>query len=251
MAPNCEIVDGGGKIRPSIAPSELLQIPLDEKVVQRYADLKRKKKLEADESTIYCPRSWCQAPARSKKYPKITDLSKMTDSFDIADLAAVPPEPADKKSGVIEERLAICENDKCGFAFCRVCKASWHGNFVRCGPRDTTELCAEEQASFDYIRLNTSQCPSCYGPSQKSMGCNHMTCFQCRTHYCYLCGSWLDPSNPYRHFNEKGKPCYNRLWDLGAGDEGDGDVGFEGARALEAALAAVEEANAVDLDGLR
>jgi E3 ubiquitin-protein ligase RNF14 len=255
MAPACEVVDGGGRNRPSIAPSELLRIPLDKKLVQRYADLKRKKKLEADKSTIYCPRSWCQAPARSNKYPKITNLSQLTeadDSFNAADPVAAPTEPADKGSSVIEEKLAICEDDMCGFAFCRVCKASWHGNFVRCGPRDTTELCAEEQASFDYIRLNTSQCPSCYGPSQKSMGCNHMTCFLCRTHYCYLCGSWLDPSNPYRHFNEIRKPCYGRLWDLEAGDEGGGVVVFEGARALEAALAAVEEeGNGAGLDELR
>jgi E3 ubiquitin-protein ligase RNF14 len=243
MAPNCQILDGRGKkIRPTIAPPELLQIPLDEKLVQRYADLKRKKKLEADKSTIYCPRSWCQAPARSKKYPKITDLSAMVDLDDGPELLEPPPETEtdpDPKVEVKEDRLAICENEKCGFAFCRVCKAGWHGDFVRCGRRDAAELSVEEQASFDYIRLNTSQCPGCFGPSVKSMGCNHMTCFQCRTHYCYLCSAWLDPSNPYRHFNQEGKPCYHRLWVLEAGDNGGGEVRFEGARALEAALAAV------------
>ena len=242
MAPNCEVLDGTGrKIRPNVAPPELLQIPLDEKLVQRYVDLKRKKRLEADKSTIYCPRSWCQAPARSKKYPKITDLSTMLDLDDGPELVdpSTTEKPTDKTLDSREERLAICESEKCGFAFCRICKSGWHGDLVRCGPRDTAELSIEEQASFDYIRLNTSQCPGCYGPSVKSMGCNHMTCFQCRTHYCYLCSAWLDPSNPYRHFNQVKKPCYNRLWDLEGGDNGGGEVRFEGARAMEAALAAI------------
>jgi E3 ubiquitin-protein ligase RNF14 len=60
----------------TISPNELLQIPLERSVVQRYVDLKRKKKLESDQSTIYCPREWCQGPARSEKHPKrtLTDL---------------------------------------------------------------------------------------------------------------------------------------------------------------------------------
>jgi E3 ubiquitin-protein ligase RNF14 len=61
-----------------------------------------------------------------------------------------------------------------------------------------------------------------------------MTCFQCRTHFCYLCSMWLDPMNPYKHFNVEGKPCYHRLWDLEEGDEGNGEVQFAGAREYEA-----------------
>jgi E3 ubiquitin-protein ligase RNF14 len=60
----------------TLGPNELLQIPLERSMVQRYLDLKRKKKLESDQSTIYCPREWCQGPARSERHPKrtLTDL---------------------------------------------------------------------------------------------------------------------------------------------------------------------------------
>ncbi|KAF2084394.1 RWD-domain-containing protein [Saccharata proteae CBS 121410] len=210
----------------TLNPSELLQIPLEKSTVQRYAELKRKKKLESDKSTVYCPRKWCQGPARSKKYPKITDLSTVADSDSESD-NETPPEPRDKVSEQLrgsksDERLAVCED--CNYAFCRTCLAGWHGDIVRCWPRSATELSAEEQASYDYMRLNTSQCPTCSVPCQKTQGCNHMSCFQCRTHFCYLCSAWLDPANPYQHFNTKDTQCYMRLWELEEGDEGNGNA---------------------------
>jgi E3 ubiquitin-protein ligase RNF14 len=236
--------------RGTVAPAELLRIPLSAELVRRYADLKRKKTMELDKATVYCPREWCGAPARSSKYPKITDLAQMTDSDDLPEKGPPPPPAAadEEKEGAAaaestkppaDDRLVVCESEECGFAFCRVCLRGWHGEFLRCdaaGPRDTAELSAEEQASADYIRRNTSECPSCLVAVQKSRGCNHMRCFQCRTHFCYICGFWLDPDNPYRHFNERKKGCFNRLWDLQEGDEADGEVLFEGARGFEEAV---------------
>lgn len=225
----------------TLGPSELLQIPLDHMVVKRYVELKRKKKLESDKSTVYCPRKWCQGPARSKKYPKITSLDQYESSESETEPSIeTPPLPIDpSKPPKKEDRLAVCED--CDFAFCRVCLASWHGEFVKCWPRSAEELTEEEQASYNYIRLRTSACPTCDSPSQKTHGCNHMTCFQCRTHFCYLCTSWLDPSNPYEHFNNPKKECYMRLWELEEGDEGQ-EVRFDGIRGAEhAALRAAQE----------
>ncbi|KAL1870850.1 hypothetical protein Daus18300_004938 [Diaporthe australafricana] len=55
----------------------------------------------------------------------------------------------------------------------------------------------------------------------------------CQTHFCYLCSAWLDPSNPYQHFNQqpngKTTSCYMRLWELEEGDE-DGQNFFAGGR---------------------
>ncbi|KAH7058850.1 E3 ubiquitin-protein ligase RNF14 [Macrophomina phaseolina] len=234
------------KAERTISPGELLQIPIEPDMVKRYVEMKRKKKLEADKDTVYCPRKWCQGPARSKKYPKITDLSQLVDSdSEDEDESGVPPrdrveeQMRGSKSG---DRLAVCED--CEYAFCRVCLAGWHGEFVRCYPRNATELTEEEQASYDYLRLHTSQCPTCSSPCQKTHGCNHMCCFQCRTHFCYLCSAWLDPSNPYQHFNNKKTECFMRLWELEEGDEGNGDGRFQGARGWEAAIAAANEADA-------
>lgn len=208
-----------------LQPRELLAMGIEETNVRRYVEIKRKKKLEADKSTVYCPRTWCQGPAKSAKYPPIpADLITYTVDSDEGDSDAeshstrqdsarpVLPHPAD--------RLAVCES--CSLAFCRVCYMGWHGEFARCFPRDPHELSAEEKASYDYIRLHTSPCPTCASPTQKTMGCNHMRCFQCNTHFCYLCGAWLNGENPYTHFNQPGRECYQRLWELEEGDEGQG-----------------------------
>ncbi|KAL9602855.1 MAG: hypothetical protein Q9219_001550 [cf. Caloplaca sp. 3 TL-2023] len=200
----------------TLEPSELLQIPLDQHIVERYIMLKRKKALESDQATIYCPRQWCQGPARSKKTEAL-DRGLDDESSDddhpetVTDVAKLP-----KDAIPPAERLAICTD--CTFAFCRVCKASWHGEFIICDPQRKVELTAEEEASEEYMKLHTSACPTCNARCQKTHGCNHMICFKCSSHFCYLCSSWLDAGNPYEHFNNPKKACHMRLWELEAGD---------------------------------
>ncbi|MCJ1263612.1 translation termination inhibitor protein itt1 [Lobaria immixta] len=210
----------------TLDPSELLQIPLDQETVQRYIMLKRKKKLESDRTTIYCPRQWCQGPARSQK----TQSSSQDSDSDEEDQAPGPKEYDSNANEDImpppHERLAICED--CTFAFCKVCKASWHGEFFSCFPRKQQELTSEELASEEYMTMHTTPCPTCNARCQKTMGCNHMICFKCNSHFCYLCSAWLDQGNPYEHFNTKKSPCYMRLWELEGGDGDDVGIGFAG-----------------------
>lgn len=242
LTPNC------GKTRNkqhTLHPSELLHIPLDRAQVQRYVDLKLKKKLDSDKTTIFCPRTFCQAPARSPKYAKYitTDLENYPDSSDDEDEnpnQQVPQQPRPTPA-IDTDRLRICSS--CSYAFCRTCARSWHGDLLHCRPPKSTDpgsMTAEEAASYDYIRANTSPCPTCSSPAQKTHGCNHMICYTCNTHFCYLCSSWLHAGNPYTHFNNKNSTCYMRLWELEEGDEGAAAGGqpngvFAGARAAEQA----------------
>lgn len=58
-----------------------------------------------------------------------------------------------------------------------------------------------------------------------------MKCVQCQTHFCYLCGAWVNPDNVYAHWNDpKQKHCYGRLMDGVEGEEG---VVFGGRRGAE------------------
>ncbi|KAI4716459.1 RWD-domain-containing protein [Aureobasidium sp. EXF-10727] len=220
----------------TLHPRELLDMGLEEPMVRRFVDMKRKKKQEADKTTVYCPRTWCQGPARSTKYPPLPQ-----------DLTSYPESSSEDEDDTVTEtkghspsdRLAICS--KCTFAFCKTCYAGWHGDFARCWPRNPSELSEEEKASYDYIRTHTSPCPTCSSPTQKTMGCNHMRCVQCATHFCYLCGAWLCPDNPYQHFNKPGTECYQKLWELEEGDEGQ-EAAFVGARRWEQEALAVAQA---------
>lgn len=202
LQPNCakereDAVQGSLKKKRAktlISPSELLQIPLERDVVMRYVTLKHKTELESDKNTVYCPRSWCQGAARSKKHKKPEGL-EFVEASDEESEAEDAEGDKGKKFDANKELLAICED--CGFAFCARCGQSWHGEFKYCTPKERKEeITEEEQASMDYLKLHTTPCPTCAAPCQKTHGCNHMRCFRCQSHFCYLCSAWLDPSNP-------------------------------------------------------
>ncbi|KAL9015141.1 MAG: hypothetical protein Q9173_000241 [Seirophora scorigena] len=216
----------GRKRDKTLGPSELLQIPIEQAMVQRYIKLKRKNALESDRNTVYCPRQWCQGAARSKK----TEALDRNVDGESGDEGQADPTQAvvrgPDKSIPPAERLAICT--ECTFAFCQVCKAGWHGEFFICDPKRRAQLTDEEIASEEYMKLHTSPCPQCNARCQKTHGCNHMICYKCNSHFCYLCSSWLEPSNPYQHFNDPQKPCHMRLWELEAGDGDDVGRGFAG-----------------------
>jgi E3 ubiquitin-protein ligase RNF14 len=258
LTPNCakerassaSSTTGKAKAKVVISPSELLQIGLPEDMVKRYVTLKYKTELEADKDTIYCPRQWCNGAARSKRHKKPDGLefAESSSSDDTQDtMTGNDDEKAGnntrqkkkkkKKKTVSKfdpaDLLSVCED--CGFAFCSRCLQTWHGEFVRCAPkRNKDELTEEEKASIEYLQLHTSPCPTCNAPAQKTHGCNHMICSRCDTHFCYLCSSWLDPANPYKHYNTQpdGKvtSCYMRLWELEAGDGNDVGLGYVGGR---------------------
>lgn len=233
LNPECGKKTGGARqrtVQRALHPTELLAMGIDKDVARRYVEMKRKKRLESDKNTIYCPREHCKKPARSAKFPPIpADLADYPDSDSESEA------PKDQKPNVFHDpndRLAVCEGPKCRFAFCRTCYKSWHGPYQICRPRDPTELSAEEKASYDYIANSTSPCPECLAPTSKTHGCNHMSCFNCKAHFCYLCSAWLSKENPYQHFNKPGTPCYQKLFEMEEGDEGQG-APFAGARHWE------------------
>jgi hypothetical protein len=58
----------------------------------------------------------------------------------------------------------------------------------------------------------TKECPSCHSTVSKDGGCNHISCTQCHTHWCWSCGSNKDPTTQvlfdattiYRHMTKCG-----------------------------------------------
>ena len=39
-----------------------------------------------------------------------------------------------------------------------------------------------------------------------------MTCYKCRSYFCWICFQLLDKVNPYKHFNNPNSPCFNQLF---------------------------------------
>lgn len=62
---------------------------------------------------------------------------------------------------------------------------------------------------------------------QKSDGCNKMTCSNCGTYFCWLCGTRLNPETPYIHFRNPDSKCFNMLYRGVIPDEPDDDDDFD------------------------
>eukprot|EP00929_Paragymnodinium_shiwhaense_P005184 TRINITY_DN10681_c0_g1_i2.p1 TRINITY_DN10681_c0_g1~~TRINITY_DN10681_c0_g1_i2.p1 ORF type:complete len:756 (-),score=187.56 TRINITY_DN10681_c0_g1_i2:23-2290(-) len=68
----------------------------------------------------------------------------------------------------------------------------------------------EELLTLRELARDSQNCPNCHALICRSEGCNHITCANCRTHFCYRCATILNPANPYSHFSADGCPTFDR-----------------------------------------
>ncbi|EPQ60930.1 hypothetical protein GLOTRDRAFT_53527 [Gloeophyllum trabeum ATCC 11539] len=200
------------------ATEEEVRRVVSEEDVRRWKRLREKRDIDRDPTIIHCPLDFCQTPVPKPR--NVTD---------------------DESSGW--DRLRTCH--ECGYSFCAYCRRTWHGPHTSCpipftasfiltylahgpgsperlaiesryGRANVTRLVAqyeEDKANREWLEKETTTCPNCEIKVQKSMGCNHMTCARCKTHFCYRCGTKLNASHPYAHFSTPGLLCYSKLFD--------------------------------------
>ncbi|PAA81612.1 hypothetical protein BOX15_Mlig021995g2, partial [Macrostomum lignano] len=83
------------------------------------------------------------------------------------------------------------ECSSCGLVWCFPCHAPMHrGVTCRQFRASDQELLAWSKRcdAAQGAQRNARQCPGCGAYIQKSQGCDSMTCSQCGTRFCYLCG---------------------------------------------------------------
>ncbi|XP_029281481.1 LOW QUALITY PROTEIN: E3 ubiquitin-protein ligase RNF217 [Cottoperca gobio] len=84
-----------------------------------------------------------------------------------------------------------CSN--CQFVWCFKCHAPWHDR-VKCREyRKGDKLLRSWASVIEHGQRNAQKCPQCKIHIQRTEGCDHMTCTQCNTNFCYRCGE------RYRH----------------------------------------------------
>ncbi|KAM3603029.1 uncharacterized protein V6R79_015428 [Siganus canaliculatus] len=84
-----------------------------------------------------------------------------------------------------------CSN--CQFVWCFKCHAPWH-NGLKCREyRKGDKLLRTWASVIEHGQRNAQKCPQCKIHIQRTEGCDHMTCTQCNTNFCYRCGE------RYRH----------------------------------------------------
>lgn len=83
--------------------------------------------------------------------------------------------------------------DSCQFVWCFKCHAPWH-NGLKCREyRKGDKLLRTWASVIEHGQRNAQKCPQCKIHIQRTEGCDHMTCTQCNTNFCYRCGE------RYRH----------------------------------------------------
>ncbi|XP_025998162.1 E3 ubiquitin-protein ligase RNF217 isoform X2 [Astatotilapia calliptera] len=84
-----------------------------------------------------------------------------------------------------------CSN--CQFVWCFKCHAPWHDGLKCRDYRKGDKLLRTWASVIEHGQRNAQKCPKCKIHIQRTEGCDHMTCVQCNTNFCYRCGE------RYRH----------------------------------------------------
>uniref|UniRef100_A0A1A7WQR3 RBR-type E3 ubiquitin transferase n=1 Tax=Iconisemion striatum TaxID=60296 RepID=A0A1A7WQR3_9TELE len=84
-----------------------------------------------------------------------------------------------------------CSN--CQFVWCFRCHAPWHDGLKCRDYRKADKLLRTWASVIEHGQRNAQKCPQCKIHIQRIDGCDHMTCTQCNTNFCYRCGE------RYRH----------------------------------------------------
>ncbi|XP_031437427.1 probable E3 ubiquitin-protein ligase RNF217 isoform X2 [Clupea harengus] len=92
----------------------------------------------------------------------------------------------------IENKYKI-QCSKCQFVWCFRCHAPWHDGLKCRDYRKGDKLLRDWAGVIEHGQRNAQKCPRCKIHIQRTEGCDHMTCTQCNTNFCYRCGE------RYRH----------------------------------------------------
>ncbi|KAG9465651.1 hypothetical protein GDO78_017963 [Eleutherodactylus coqui] len=166
-----------------LTPTQVKDL-VGEQLFSRFDRLLLQSSLDLMADIVYCPRLTCQMP--------------------------VMQEPGGT--------MGICS--VCQYAFCILCKMTFHGISPCKEPEEkpvelnegdesddedwkrVMEKAFDKKKNIEWIKENAKPCPSCKVPIQKDEGCNKMTCSRCKQYFCWVCLKILPTANPYRHFED-------------------------------------------------
>ncbi|KAF2642964.1 hypothetical protein P280DRAFT_394527 [Massarina eburnea CBS 473.64] len=101
-----------------------------------------------------------------------------------------------------QKKQAKCPN--CEFAHCITCNRVWHPD-MSCNANKG----ADEKKSEKVIKEISKPCPKCGVNIEKSTGCDHMTCKQCKHNFCWQCLVTFTSNMQHR------VDCTHRILDIG------------------------------------
>ncbi|XP_063299256.1 E3 ubiquitin-protein ligase RNF217 [Pelobates fuscus] len=92
--------------------------------------------------------------------------------------------PASAKS---DNRFKV-QCPSCQFIWCFKCHSPWHEGINCKEYKKGDKLLRHWASEIEHGQRNAQKCPKCKVHIQRTEGCDHMTCSQCNTNFCYRCG---------------------------------------------------------------
>ncbi|MGH0178814.1 UNVERIFIED_CONTAM: hypothetical protein FKN15_013761 [Acipenser sinensis] len=80
----------------------------------------------------------------------------------------------------------LCE--VCQLVWCFKCHSPWHEGLNCRDYKKGDKLLHHWAGEIEHGQRNAQKCPRCKIHIQRTEGCDHMTCSQCNTNFCYRCG---------------------------------------------------------------
>lgn len=81
--------------------------------------------------------------------------------------------------------------NKCNYIFCAKCKEETHSGYTCEQYKKYGNKINTFETWLEIKGDTVKKCPTCNYYTEKTEGCNHMTCKKCKTDYCWLCTSVL------------------------------------------------------------
>ncbi|KAG8444271.1 hypothetical protein GDO86_009454 [Hymenochirus boettgeri] len=183
----------------SIKPLSCCKKPVCDECLKRYLS----SQVQLGQAEIRCPITECNKHLDEStilyslphddiiKYKYFLDLSRMDSS--------TKPCPQCKHFTTFKHKSHIPNPTKsenkfkiqcpsCHFAWCFKCHSPWHEGINCREYKKGDKLLRHWANEIEHGQRNAQKCPKCKVHIQRTEGCDHMTCSQCNTNFCYRCG---------------------------------------------------------------
>nr|XP_057929580.1 E3 ubiquitin-protein ligase RNF14-like [Doryrhamphus excisus] len=187
-----------------------------EELFSRYDRLLLQSTLDSMADVMYCPRNTCASPVILDKASNVALCSVCGFAFCVSCKKTYHGTGDCKANGMlkkhqkndlqqgdadlpqsIEGKTALWHDYTTGSKQRKRLLESRYGRQSLFGP-------LEDFLSEDWMTSNSKNCPNCFCRIQKNMGCNMMTCTQCRRPFCWACLARLSYQDAYKHFQDNG-----------------------------------------------
>mmetsp|Transcript_30838 Transcript_30838/g.77414 ORF Transcript_30838/g.77414 Transcript_30838/m.77414 type:complete len:698 (-) Transcript_30838:97-2190(-) len=161
--------------------------------------------MEADVLDIRCPDPTCNYQLTPQDVSELVPLATFDKYNEFAFLANLRSNPHSRwcldplcaEPVIADPDQDIVTCPKCSLNQCYHCRRPAHPGKV-CAEVGDILASEEDKAFLDWVKDHSTEikpCPRCNTSTEKTSGCNHITCLTCSHQWCWLCG--LDYSSTH------------------------------------------------------